>query len=1129
MRKKNFSLYTPSNTPPEDLLAIFVQRELFLDRIVERLARSMTDTQKHHILLVGPRGCGKTNLITLAQHKLRSMPELEKFMRIAWLGEDNVFTAPIDLALGIADQLATEYPEDFDLDFREKVYGLDPVQAAEAVLGLVVDRLGHRSLLLLTENLDRTLGNFGDMGRKRLRAFFQETRKISTLASSQQLFSEVSKREEVFFGFFDIHHLEPLDRNEALRLIQLIAREQGNDKLVRYAGTPEGRYRVRSLHHLAGGNHRMYVLLSEFLSKESLDDLVTAFEDLADEMTPYFQERLSSLPPQQARIIQCLCNARGSLTVKEVARNTFVAERNCSKQLGELKKKRYVRSDRRGKLSFYEMCEPLMRLCLQVKNAHGSPLRIVAKFLKAWYPEEKLKSIRLPREGEGDSRARLYIEEALSLPDEFSKKLARDIIDEIRQKKAAGKFQEVESLLAEMSSAKPSAYDSSALIDSRRTPPELQAKLLFSRGLQYQEQNETQKAIDEYSRLINMENAFPEARARALVNRGALYGEQLEVKKEIEDYSKLIEMVDAPPDPLAKAHLYRGHVFRHQGELQKAMSDFSRIIDLDIASPDQRAEALFSRGVIYGLRGDEQREIDDYSSLIEMEGVSPKYRARAIFNRGALYGKKGEVQKEIGDYSQLIGLDHAPPNLCAMALFNRGCDFLNKGDFHKAIEDYSRIIEMPEAPAEQQARALFNRGNTYKKQKDFDRSIHDFSQLIDMENAPKDHHAKALYSRADIYQQLDNFESAINDFSSIIELEKLPVDWLVTSIFNRGVAFARKGEVKDAINDFSVIIDKNDAPPGFRADSLFNRGVAHWTQNEKQNAIEDFSQLINMKDLRADQRAMAIVNRGVLYGQQEKIKKEIEDYSMLIAIDDAPPAQLAKALFNRGVVYRNQGEVNMAIRDFSRLIRLETAPPEEIAKALNYRGSTYWNIGKYPSALSDFEKVLSDFPDHTQQIAIARFAKVEAIIPLSGLDDSWTALNEAFELTKPDLEEFGGWPSDILREVLKRGPIEWPAFISRLGALYIEHNVAEKLGKGIVETIRDLAGGGFSSSQRQIWHKAWHECAISCDDLKLPLRCLKAAIEVIDTGDDQALLRLPSEIRSVIKPLLSRVLESQSG
>ncbi len=138
----------------------------------------------------------------------------------------------------------------------------------------------------------------------------------------------------------------------------------------------------------------MYVLLAEFLTKDTLEDLVAAFENLAHDMTPYFQERVRSLPDQQRQLVQCLCDAEGALTVKEIAGETFIDERICSKQLGNLKTKGYVRSEKRGKESYYEMAEPLMRLCLEVKNQRDRPLRLVARFLRAWFPAMAKNSCR---------------------------------------------------------------------------------------------------------------------------------------------------------------------------------------------------------------------------------------------------------------------------------------------------------------------------------------------------------------------------------------------------------------------------------------------------------------------------------------------------------------------------------------------------------------------------------------------------------------------------------------------------------------------------------------------------------------------------------------------------------------
>jgi DNA polymerase III delta prime subunit len=543
-RRPILSTYTPSNTDPELLKRIFVQREKLLERIVDRLSRSMTTGDKHHILLIGPRGCGKTNLVSLAVWELQKNPKLADCMRIAWLGEDDSFTGLIHLAFGIASQLSKEYPKEFPADFKTAVRGLSNDDAALAVLQSTVGRLGARNLLLVTENMDQTFHSLGDSGQKKWRAFLQETRKIATLATAQQLFSGVSDRNEAFFGFFDIQHLKPLSVDEAVELITRISLEHSNRELIRYLKSAEGQFRIRALHYLAGGNHRMYVLLSEFLTKESLDDLVAAFDSLANDMTPFFQERIRSLPDQQRQLVQCLCDAQGALTVKEVASETFIDERVCSKQLGSLKEKGYVRSEKRGKESYYDMAEPLMRLCLEVKNQHGRPLRLLARFLRAWFPVTELESKLI---GNSNGRVSDYCKLAIESGDGFKGTLAMTLCSEIDSKISDGDFETAERLIKELVFADPSSAKSASI-----------------------------------------------EQATARLRRGVKYHQQGDVKRELSDYSTVVEMSEATVDQRAWALINRGIANWRTRHFKESEADFEAVLAIPSISPSQRTEGLFT-------------------------------------------------------------------------------------------------------------------------------------------------------------------------------------------------------------------------------------------------------------------------------------------------------------------------------------------------------------------------------------------------------------------------------------------------------------------------------------------------------------------------------------------------------
>jgi len=427
--------------------------------------------------------------------------------------------------------------------------------------------------LLITENLDQTFHGLGEMGQKKLRAFLQETRRMATLATTQQLFAGVSSRNEAFFGFFDTFHLEPLTVDDAQQLIRNIAFEQQNVELIQFLDSNHARYRIRALHHLAGGNHRMYVLLAEFLTRDKLDDLVSAFETLAEEMTPYFQERMRSLPDQQRQLVQSLCDAEGAMTVKELAEETFIADGNCSKQLGNLKAKGYVRSEKRGKESYYDMAEPLMRLCLEVKNQRGRPLKLVARFLKAWFPEEKLQA-NLKAVG-GHSRLSDYCQLALQSDHSFEVTINSKLKEEISEKINRNDWQQVRELSDELSVS--NRYEG-----------------LSYKAIAAAKQSDFSSAIWALTEIVSAYDLSADQKAWALLNRGFTHGQVGDTQAEMADYTSVIQMSDAPADPKAMALINRGAMYWKSKNWFACLNDLQSFLSQPGISTEYHSQMLFA-------------------------------------------------------------------------------------------------------------------------------------------------------------------------------------------------------------------------------------------------------------------------------------------------------------------------------------------------------------------------------------------------------------------------------------------------------------------------------------------------------------------------------------------------------
>jgi len=398
MRDLFLSHFTPSLMRHEDLEAIFVQdrRKRWVDAIVQGVREAALGGSIPSYLTIGARGMGKTHILSLVYHRLEADPEMEGKLALAWLREEEWGVASfLDLLMRLLSALDSEEP---DADLADRIAAIPDARDPEAAAAnLLLSAVGERVLAVLIENLDDLFAGMGDIEEKRLRAFLQDHRFCSLVATAPALFSGIRRETSAFYGFFAIEHLSELSLDEARDLLVSIARrEPNNDDLIAALESPVGRARVRAVHHLAGGNPRVYVIFYQFLTCESLDELVEPFMRMIDELTPYYQSRMHLLPQQQRKIVIYLCEEGGAVPVKQIARDCFTSHQTASSQLRELLEQHYVKKHETGRESWYELCEPLMRLCFAARRHRGAPVRPFLQLLAVWF---------LPTELEAQARA----------------------------------------------------------------------------------------------------------------------------------------------------------------------------------------------------------------------------------------------------------------------------------------------------------------------------------------------------------------------------------------------------------------------------------------------------------------------------------------------------------------------------------------------------------------------------------------------------------------------------------------------------------------------------------------------------------------------------------------------------
>ncbi len=396
------SRFSPGNCAPELLESILVGRGDLADSLEKSVLDSVETGAGHHWLLIGPRGVGKTHLLAILYNRIEANPEIRSRVAIAYMKEEERGVATfLDWLVRILRAFrrwqvsSAEEEEDLDLsEGLESLKELPLVQAQAAAERLLLRFVGDRRLILITENLgeifDETKG-MGREGQQRFRDLVQQHPIWTVVASSQALFKDVQARGAPFYGFFKVQHLGMFDLEEAVVLLQNLAELEDRAELKKFFGTVVGRGRIRAIHQLTGGNPRLLVIFYQFIDRESIEDLAPPFLEMVDSLTSYYQEQMQPLPALQQKIVEFLCEQRAATTVKEIARSCFVSHQTASKQLKRLADRRYVIATAVGREAFYELREPLFRICFEVKENLGYPIRLFVDFLGSFHSMEELK------------------------------------------------------------------------------------------------------------------------------------------------------------------------------------------------------------------------------------------------------------------------------------------------------------------------------------------------------------------------------------------------------------------------------------------------------------------------------------------------------------------------------------------------------------------------------------------------------------------------------------------------------------------------------------------------------------------------------------------------------------------
>ena len=372
----------------------FVVRQNELDIVLEVLRGNLDASSCQHILIVAPRGRGKTMLLARVAAELRSdMVLSEDLLPVQFMEESQEIFTLADFWLETLFHLARAseaHDPAFARELREthadftKRWGEQMLE--DHVRAVVLDaatRLGKK-LVLMVENLQALCEDVnGEFGWK-LRGALQSEPRIMLLATATSRFEGLDDAQEPFFELFRTVQLEPLNTEECRRLWRIVSGD-----------TVSGR-EIRPLEILTGGSPRLLVIVAGFARHRSLRRLMEELVTLIDEHTEYFRGHLEVLPKSERRVYAAVLDLWRLSSPSEIAARARMDIRTVSTMLGRLVKRGAVRKAGQGRKQTYAAAEPLYSIYYKLRRERDEAAVVenLILFMVAFYDPSELSRMR---------------------------------------------------------------------------------------------------------------------------------------------------------------------------------------------------------------------------------------------------------------------------------------------------------------------------------------------------------------------------------------------------------------------------------------------------------------------------------------------------------------------------------------------------------------------------------------------------------------------------------------------------------------------------------------------------------------------------------------------------------------
>ena len=683
----------------EEVKRQFVVRQPQLDVVLEVLRGNVDSPSCQHVLIVAPRGRGKTMLLARVAAELRTGGALsERLLPVRFMEESQEIFTLADFWLEALFHLARESRQcdseiarelqDAHAELAAGWRGEGLEARARATVLEAADRLG-RKLVLMVENLQALCESVDDGFGWKLRGVLQSEPQIILLATATSRFRGLDDAREPFFELFRILRLEPLDTGECRRLWRAVS------------GDDVGGRAIRPLEILTGGNPRLLVIVAEFARHRSLRRLMEELVTLIDDHTEYFRAHLQGLAKTERRVYLAVIDLWQSSSTGEVADRARMDVRPVSTLLGRLVDRGAVVVEGSGRKRRYAAAERLYSIYYKLRRERdeAAVVRNLIHFMAVFYTEGELAEMsgRLEAEAALWPAIREGIRRAVAESAEVRRAFSGVTWGEMEgpsDRAGAVDDEEAERLLGAVKAAVDNGAFEEAIEtvdrwlasengDASRVHEWVVVRMLNAKGFACARMSRPEAAVAAWEQVIERFGAShaPEVRhavAIAWANKGILHGQLGEPEAAVAACDEMLQHFGASdrPEiqaPIARALGNKGVALGQIGNADAAMVMFDEVVERFGANsvPEVQAAvagALVGKGHVFERNGNAEAALAVFGEVVTRFGDNdvPEIRAlvaTALADKGAALEQLGDAGAATAASDELIerfGTDDAP-------------------------------------------------------------------------------------------------------------------------------------------------------------------------------------------------------------------------------------------------------------------------------------------------------------------------------------------------------------------------------------------------------------------------------------------------------------------------------------